>query len=207
MSQATVCGSCGSEQTMTPRPLTLSGKVIVVIDRVIYRVARRWLFLINSISFAFVMTLFLAPAFVASGHDALARPIYGFNSFFCHQLADRSFSVFGEKMACCQRCAAIYGSILIVGLIFALLRARIARPRISDLLMLSMPMLVDGGAQLLGLWESTALTRVITGSMFGMAICWILLPYLESGFARIRLQIEKLFDRLVQEGRAQPLRS
>jgi len=187
--------------------LTLSGRIIVGLDRLIYRVSRRWLFLVNSLSFVFVMTLFLAPVFVASNHNSLARPIYAFNGLFCHQLPDRTFSVFGEKMACCQRCAAIYGSILIVGLFFAFVRGRIARPRISDLLMLSMPMLVDGGAQLLGIWESTALTRVISGSMFGMAICWFLLPYLESGFARIRVQIERLFDRLVQEGRAHPLRT
>ena len=68
-----------------------------------------------------------------------------------------------------------------------------------------MPVAVDGGAQLIGLWESTAATRVLSGTLLGIAICWFLLPYLDSGFTRIRLQLETLFARLVSEGRTQPL--
>ena len=108
-------------------------------------------------------------------------------------------------MACCQRCAAIYGSILIVGLLFAFLRTSVGRPRVRDLAMLSLPMIIDGAGQGLGVWESTAATRLLTGTLFGMAIFWLMFPYLESGFARIREQIETLFARLVREGRASPL--
>jgi uncharacterized membrane protein len=181
------------------------GRCVIALDRVIYRIARRWLFLANSIFFAQVVSILLAPALVAWGQSGLARPIYAVNGLFCHQRDERSFAVLGEKMACCQRCAAIYGVILLFGLCFTLLRGRLGRPRLTDLALLAMPVIVDGGAQLLGIWESSAASRVISGALFGVAICWFLLPYLETGFARMRLQIETLFIRLVAEGRAQPL--
>jgi hypothetical protein len=47
---------------------------------------------------------------------------------------------------------------------------------------------------------------MLSGAVFGVAVCWFLLPYLESGFGRMRAQLETLFARLVAEGRARPLR-
>jgi uncharacterized membrane protein len=204
---ANACATCGDsvEMNTVARQTSSLARVVIALDRIIYRIARHWLFLTNSVFFTHVMTLLLAPALVAWGHSGLARPIYAFNGLFCHQRDDRSFAVLGEKMACCQRCAAIYGAIMLTGLCFTLLRGRIQRPRVSDLLLLAMPVTVDGGAQLIGLWESTAATRVLSGTLLGIAICWFLLPYLETGFARMRLQLETLFARLVSEGRAQPL--
>jgi uncharacterized membrane protein len=207
MDQITACAACGDAvATSQPaRPTTSLARLIIALDRIIYRVARRWLFAVNSVFFVHVMTLFLAPALVAWGHSGLARPIYTFNGLFCHQRDDRSFAVLGEKMACCQRCAAIYGSIMLFGLIFALVRGRVRRPHLTEVALLSMPVVVDGGAQLAGLWESTPGTRVLSGTFLGVAVCWLLLPYLEAGFARMRAQLETLFARLVAEGRARPL--
>ena len=202
---APACAACGEATGARRASPMLLARVIIALDRVIYRVSRRWLFIVNSIFFVHVMTLLLAPVLVANGQSDLAKPIYLFNGLFCHQRADRSFKLYGEKMACCQRCAAIYGSIMLVGLIYALLRGRLRRPSVPELAMLAMPVVVDGTAQLLGLWQSTAGSRVLTGSLLGFGLCWFLLPYLEAGFERMRLQIEALFARLVAEGRARPL--
>jgi uncharacterized membrane protein len=181
------------------------GRVIIALDRGIYRIAKHWLFAVNSIFFVHVATLFLAPALVAWGHPGLAHPIYSYNGLFCHQRSDRSFHILGHKMACCERCAAIYGAILLFGLVFAYLRGRVRGPEMHEVGLLALPAAVDGVAQLAGLWQSTATTRVLTGTLLGVAICWWLLPWLAGGFERMRAQIETLFARLVAEGRARPL--
>jgi uncharacterized membrane protein len=192
--------------TSTPRQTSPGARVIIALDRGIYWVARHWLFAVNLVFCAHFVSLVIGPALVSWGYAGLARPIYGFNGLFCHQRDDRSFTLFGEKMPCCERCAAIYGSIALVGLLFALAHGRVRAPHISEVALLSIPLIFDGAAQLVGLWESTPATRVMTGVIFGVAICWLLLPYLDTGFARMRRQIESLFTRLVAEGRARPLR-
>lgn len=204
---AHACASCGDavQARSSAQRASAMVRTVIAIDRVIYRVAKHWLFLVNSVFFVHVASLLLAPALVAWGHGGLAKPIYVFNGLFCHQREDRSFFVLNEKMACCQRCAAIYGAILLTGVFFTILRGRLQRARPVDLLLLAMPVIVDGGAQLLGIWESSPAARVVSGALLGTAICWWLLPYLESGFTRMRLQLEALFARLVAEGRARPL--
>jgi hypothetical protein len=47
--------------------------------------------------------------------------------------------------------------------------------------------------------------RVITGTLFGLAMIWLLYPRFETGFGMMRNRIEILFDRLVTQGRAKPL--
>ena len=54
-------------------------------------------------------------------------------------------------------------------------------------------------------WESTATTRVASGLVFAVAVSWFLLPYLERGFSQMRHDLERLFARLVAQGRAAPL--
>jgi uncharacterized membrane protein len=190
-----------------PAPRTsTSANLVIALDRGIYRIARHWLLAVNALFVTYMASLLLAPMLVAWGYAGLARPIYAFNGLFCHQRDNRSFSILGEKMACCERCAAIYGSMMLAGLAFAFVRGHIRRPRLSDVLLLALPIAVDGGAQLVGLWKSTTGSRLLSGAVFGVAVCWFLLPYLESGFGRMRAQLETLFARLVAEGRAGPLR-
>jgi uncharacterized membrane protein len=180
-------------------------RLILAIDRAVYRLARHWLFVVNSFLFVYVAQLFLAPWLLSAGHKGLAHPIYAFDGLFCHQRPDRSFYVFGQKMACCQRCAAIYGSMFLLGLLFVALRNRVRVPSWRTLGLLATPVAIDGLTQLAGLRESTAALRVVTGALLGVAICWLLFPYLEIGFAEIRGQLERRFGQLVAEGRARAL--
>ncbi|MEA2527211.1 MAG: hypothetical protein QOF73_4438 [Thermomicrobiales bacterium] len=180
-------------------------RAILAINRAVYRFARHWLFFVNSFLFIYLAQLFLAPALVALGHRDWARPIYGFDGLFCHQRPDRSFHVFGQKMACCQRCAAIYGSMFLLGLLFVAFRNRIRVPSWRAAGLLAVPVVVDGLAQSAGLHESNAALRVVTGAIFAVGVCWLLFPYLEVGFAQMRSQLERRFARLVAEGRARPL--
>jgi uncharacterized membrane protein len=196
-----------SRQQQRPRPAhsERTVRLVLAMNRAVYRVARHWLLVVNSFLFVYLLQLFLAPIFAASGHRGLARPLYAFNGIFCHQDPERSFFVFGQKMACCQRCAAIYIGMFLLGLGFVACRHRLRVPSWRTAGLLAIPVVVDGGAQLIGIHESTAALRVATGALFAGAVCWVMFPYLENGFAAMRIKIEERFARLVAEGRAQPL--
>jgi len=92
----------------------------------------------------------------------------------------------GFKVAVCERDVAIYGSILLAGLLFGVLRARYLRrarnlPKMPVwLYALSLvPTAVDGFTQLFGLRESDWLLRLITGVIFGAATVWLTYPYIQ----------------------------
>jgi len=92
----------------------------------------------------------------------------------------------GYKVAICERDVAIYGSILLGGLMYDLARAycaakarRAPRLSIKGYLILLIPMVIDGGSQLVGLRESTWLLRIVTGGLFGLATVWLAYPYVE----------------------------
>ena len=104
----------------------------------------------------------------------------------------------GFKVAICQRDIAIYGSVLLAGLFYALTR-RQARPLNWRLYILFLiPIAVDGTTQLFGLRESTWLLRSVTGALFGIASVWLAYPYVEDAMRDV------LEDELVRQ---QPLPS
>jgi uncharacterized membrane protein len=71
----------------------------MIIDRILYTFARRWLLFAN-LFFAFYAGLpILAPVFMQVGLTGPARTIYTLYSPFCHQMASRSFFLFGEQIA------------------------------------------------------------------------------------------------------------
>ncbi len=108
----------------------------------------------------------------------------------------------GYKVALCQRDIAIYGTLLLVGLAFSLIRSR-ARPIPFWLYILVgvIPIGLDGGSQLIsymvpGLFpggvprESTWVLRLITGTLFGLTTAWLAFPYLQAAFGEIAEQSE-----------------
>lgn len=109
----------------------------------------------------------------------------GRSSFFSllhHPITDPAL---GYQIAFCQRDVAIYLSIFLAGLAFALLRNRLRPLPLKVYALLIAPMAIDGFTQLLGLRESTWLLRTFTGSLFGMATVWMAYPYLELGMRDI----------------------
>ena len=92
----------------------------------------------------------------------------------------------GYKVAFCERDVAIYGAILLAGLLFGAVRARYQRDgkRIPKLplkayALMSLPMVIDGATQLFGLRESTWWLRLLTGGLFGAATVWLAYPYVQ----------------------------
>jgi uncharacterized membrane protein len=92
----------------------------------------------------------------------------------------------GYKVAICERDVAIYGSLLLGGLLFGVARSLLARrgrhvPKlpVKVYLIFLIPIAVDGVTQLMGLRESTWQLRFVTGMLFGLATVWLAYPHID----------------------------
>lgn len=115
----------------------------------------------------------------------------------------------GYKVALCQRDTAIYGAILLFGLLYSLLRHRWKVPPLPWWAYLGfgiLPMLLDGGYQFLSyvlalFWpngpisahETTPVLRVITGALFGLATVWLAYPLVQETMDEIRASLQRRF--------------
>jgi uncharacterized membrane protein len=70
-------------------------------------------------------------------------------------------------MPFCARCTAIF-----VGLVVGMLVALWLNPKVSLLMLalLALPVVIDGGLQLVSSYQSTNLLRVVTGLLAGIAV-------------------------------------
>lgn len=126
--------------------------------------------------FALVLPPLLLSA--GGGWDVVGVALYQPFHRICHQLADRSFHIFGSPLAVCIRCTAIYAGFLLGTLLY--LPARSAGLTLSDrravLIVSVIPMLVDVMLDGFGLHASTTATRLFTGSVFGMIVPFYIIP-------------------------------
>ncbi|HRE29345.1 MAG TPA: DUF2085 domain-containing protein [Anaerolineales bacterium] len=233
-------------------------KAVIGIDRWFYRLARHWLAVINFFVFIYVGLPFLAPVLMYAGQDRAARIIYTLYSPLCHQLASRSWFLFGEqaaypkdqfiartgidldstpgmlqarafvgdatfgfKTAFCQRDIAIYGAILVVGLLYAVPAVqRWLKPMPVWLwVVLGLgPIALDGFSQLFSSYpytaipvisdifaflperESTPELRTLTGLIFGASCAWLAFPYLRESFTEMKDQLAEKLTRVAAQG-------
>ncbi len=158
----------------------------------------------------------LAPVLMLVGQDQAANVIYTIFRPLCHQLPERSFFIggpqavyslgqlrqlmgvdvvtvryigdasIGYKMAICQRDVASYVAWVMISIAFFWLRKRLRPLSLKQFVLVILPMAVDGFGQLFGLWESTWVSRVATGGLFGLGTVLLIYPYLERSMAEIR---------------------
>jgi uncharacterized membrane protein len=206
--------------------------------------SRHYLALINIILALYVFLPILAPVMMKLGRVEPATAIYKLYRPLCHQLAYRSFFLFGEqayypqdvpagsdrltyqqvsgnpgedlqlaskyvgdehvgyKIALCQRDVAIYGSLLLFGIIFGLTKRKVKPlPWWLWILLAIGPMGLDGVWQLvssmqlsflnwLPVHESTPFLRVVTGASFGWFTAWFGIPTIEESVSEERLRLE-----------------
>jgi len=76
-----------------------TARTITKADRLSFWLTNHYMFLLNAILIIFVGLPFLAPVFEKYGADLPARVIYKIYSPLCHQLAYRSWFLFGEQAA------------------------------------------------------------------------------------------------------------
>lgn len=230
-------------QTRKQRGAQVSGG-----DRLAHFLGRHYLAVLNLLIFLYVGLPFLAPVLMNAGYPQAARPIYSVYGAVCHQMAFRSWFLFGEqvayprasaglpdfvsyeeatglngqdllaarafvgneqvgyKVAFCQRDTAIYGAILLFGLVYAASGRRI-KP-LHWMLWVAigiLPIGIDGFSQLLSQlpnfswWayrESTPLLRALTGAIFGFTTAWFGIPLLDESFADVRVQVASKKARL-----------
>jgi uncharacterized membrane protein len=192
--------------------------MVILADKAIYKLATHWLALINLFWALYVGLPLLAPVLMNAGAILPAKVIYTLYRPACHQRPERSYFIGGPrltyspeelaaagvdldpwvrdigneqvgwKVAFCERDVAIYGSILVAGLAYGLVRRRLLgwHMRFRVFLLFLIPMGIDGVLQLFGFHESTWLLRTITGVIFGVGAVLFAYPYLEEGFRDIR---------------------
>ncbi|RLI85976.1 MAG: DUF2085 domain-containing protein [Candidatus Altiarchaeales archaeon] len=142
----------------------------------IYKKRTYLIFLFPVLMWCFL--IILAPYLMSIHREFAANLIYFLFSPVCHQLPERSFFLFGYKLAVCARCTAIYFGFLITSLIYPLFK-RIDNKETPGkwLLILSLiPMGLDGGIQLVTSYESTNQIRAITGGIFGIILPLYIIP-------------------------------
>ncbi|MCX6065200.1 MAG: DUF2085 domain-containing protein [Chloroflexi bacterium] len=113
----------------------------------------------------------------------------------------------GYKMALCERDIAIYGAIILFGLLFGLTGRRIPPLHWALWLIIAIgPIGLDGFSQLfsqipisaiasiLPYRESTPTLRLITGFLFGFGTAWFGLPYVEESMRDTRNILARKFS-------------
>ena len=106
------------------------------------------------------------------------------NIYMCHQLPERTLTLFGQHMGLCERCMAIMvGALLAYPAAFW--RRRFPAFMLSKwfVLLALIPIGVDGVGQFLGMWESTAAVRVATGFLSAFAILYFLVAEILERFS------------------------
>ncbi len=114
------------------------------------------------------------------------------SQFYRFSWAARSFTGnarMGYKVALCQRDTATYLALLAGGILFSALRRYIRPLRWQLFLLAILPMVLDGGYQLLASlpidllprYESTPLLRTITGALYGFGLVWLAYPHIQLG--------------------------
>ena len=190
-----------------------------VLNRLIRALAQHWLLMFNTAIAAYALLPVVSPVLMATGHPGLGRLIHTLYGLTCHQLPERSFFLFGPRLAytlqqlqrlvgpevpvrylgdaiigykvvVCERDIATYLAFLSAGLVFALVRRRLQPLPVRGFLLFCLPMAVDGLGQLVGMWESTWWSRVATGALFGIACVWLAYPYIESAMREVCITLE-----------------
>jgi len=210
-------------------------------DRFSFWISRRYMTVLNLLVLLYVGLPFLAPVMMISGATGAGGLIYRIYGAVCHQLAFRSWFLFGEqpayprqvagvdglipygeitglseedqvaarqftgnpivgyKVALCQRDIAIYGGILIFGLVFSATGKKLKPiPWYLWFLIGILPIAVDGFSQLfsqqpfnlISLRESTPFLRTLTGFLFGLTTAWFGYPLVEETMVDIRHHYE-----------------
>ena len=125
-----------------------------------------------------VSLIFVAPIAAATGHNAIAKGIYGAFAVFCHQLPERSYFIDGHQFAVCSRCTGIYAGFALVLLLYPLFRSlkNPGTPRPSWLLFAAIPLAIDFGVNFFGFLQNTHTSRLLTGALLGGAVVFYVVP-------------------------------
>ncbi len=103
--------------------------------------------------------------------NPFSAAVYLIGDTYCHQLSERSLYLNGNQMPFCARDVGIF-----LGLVAGMLIVLLLVPRFSwiALVLLALPILIDGGIQYAGGYESNNVLRLLTGILGGIATSYFL---------------------------------
>ncbi|MFN2272099.1 MAG: DUF2085 domain-containing protein [Anaerolineae bacterium] len=231
-------------------------RIIIFLDRCVFWLSKHWLAVVNTLAFLYVGLPILSAVllyFGIEGPGGIIQSLYG--PPICHQLPQRSWFLFGPKIAyslpelmdyfdiephlsqiddvqavyiaakfggpdlgykvaLCQRDVAIYGTIMLAGLAYALLRRWVKIHPLPVWIYVAfgiIPIGMDGGYQWityildytlpnllsidspLPVHETTPALRVLTGTLFGLMTVWLMYPHAQAMMEDFQSTLRKRF--------------
>ena len=110
----------------------------------------------------------------------LASALWHLGGLLCHQLPDRSPHFQGAVFPQCFRCAGLYLGLLSSFVILAVNGGYQRRlPDLRSALwvsVLTVPLMVDAWANMIGIWSSAGWVRALTGVCMGLVLPLLLVP-------------------------------
>lgn len=133
-----------------------------------------------SVTLLWTISVYLIPLFANSGGVWKTISDYGYVFFAstCHQIDDRSFFVFGNKMAVCSRCASVYTGFLFGVVLYPFTKGLENKklPSIWILLSFALLLFLDAVLDTMGILKNTFVSRAVTGSLIGIILPYYLIP-------------------------------
>ncbi len=117
-------------------------------ERCVGLLVRHWLLWTNVFLGLYALVPWISPLLQALGYKTIGRALFLAYRPFCHQRPELSYHLFGYPVAFCHRDTAIYGTLLLAGLVFGLLRGHLRPLPGWVFLALALPMALDGLTQL-----------------------------------------------------------
>ncbi len=133
-----------------------------------------------------------------ASHSTTSGFLYKVFGTVCHQIDERSFHVAGEKLGVCARCASLYFGFWL-SLLLIPFAPRNRDQAVPPIAVLAVPLLFMGAdvfLTIVGIHESTILTRTLTGGALGIVLPWFIVPPLIDAIDRVQDQIRVRRQRL-----------
>ncbi len=146
-------------------------------------------------SFVWTAFIFLVPVFDKIGgfFAEIADFGYIFYSKTCHQIDERSFFIFGNKVAVCSRCSSSYVAFLFSVILYPFIRGIDSRKMPSLFLLFTALFLLaaDVFLDISGIISNTFVSRMITGGFIGFVLPFYLIPGSVNFFGEIYVKIHE----------------
>ena len=140
---------------------------------------KHWATLLTIVLGLLVATALAIPLLSYFGLDSIAKPLFFSLHYVCAQVPSHSFFILGHQLGLCARNLAIYSSMFLGSLIFVLSKKRLPGIPWWLWVLMMLPIAWDGITQMFGWRESTWELRLITGTLFGVANVWFVLPLMQ----------------------------
>lgn len=167
---------------ISPRRRAFNRAVVTAVSHADEWLRVHWLDLVNVGLGIFIGLAVAAPILRTFGVVGPSQSILAAYHLFCAQTPSHSFYIAGHQVCLCERCMAIYSSMLLGGLLLSLLKRRGFKVESIGWrwwVIAMLPMAVDGGTQLVGWHESNVWLRLFTGGLFGLATALFALPQIQ----------------------------